>query len=78
MKYNYYFKKGNEEYRLVTLSELKYELNKICLKHTYINEWISIGMTDLKYVEKVIREIKKGTHYVFSNNASCYAKKVVR
>ena len=79
MKYNYYFKKGNEQYRLVTLSELRKELNKVCVKHKTINEWICIEETDVKAVDKVIRAIRKGTYYVFcGSNASCYARKVVR
>lgn len=79
MKYNYYYRIGNGETIKTTLQGLKNQLNKVCLKHEYINEWISIESTDLKKVDAVIRAIRKGQHYIFmrSDNKSlcCHATK---
>lgn len=81
MRYEYYLKFKTDEFTKVSLSALRNALNKVCLKSQYINEWISIEETDLKQVEKVIRAIRKGTHYhiLRSSNESlcCYARKVV-
>ena len=81
MRYEYYFKRGNEPYKKVSLQELRNELNKVCVKTIYINEWMSAEETDLRKVEGVIRAIKKGTRYNLisdsvSKSISVYAKKV--
>lgn len=77
MKYEYYMNKNNNGFIKVSLTELKNELNKVCVEYVQINEFISIEQTNLKKVEKVIRAIRKGTHYnILSDYSfSCYAKK---
>lgn len=75
MKYIYYFRMYKGEYHRVTLAELREELKKLCTKETYINEWISLSEPDYTYIDRVIRAIRKGTYYIFSNNCSCYARK---
>ena len=82
MRYEYYLKFKTDEFTKVSLSALRNALNKVCLKSQYINEWISIEETDLKKVEKVIRAIRKGTHYHIlgvgdNESLCCYARKVV-
>ena len=81
MRYEYYLKFKTDEFTKVSLSALRNALNKVCLKSQYINEWISIEETDLKQVEKVIRAIRKGTHYyifaIGNESLCCYARKVV-
>ena len=77
MKYEYFMNKNNEGFKKVTLTELKNELNKICVEVHVVNGWIGIESTDLRKVNKVLRTIRKGTHYHFvsENPFSCYAKK---
>lgn len=79
MKYEYFIRKNNNPYEKVTLTELRNELNKICVTTTYWGH-IGIDSTDLKKVEKVIRLIRKGTYYnILSDEGSfsCYAKRAV-
>lgn len=73
MKYNYYMNVNNTGYKLVSLQELKNELNKVCVSTTYINDWLSVESTDLKKVEKVLRTIRKGTYYnlIHSDGTLC-------
>lgn len=78
MKYNYYVNVNNTGYKLVSLQELKNELNKVCVSTTYVNDWLSVESTDLKKVDKVLRTIRKGTHYNLIHSDGtlcCYAKK---
>ena len=79
MKYNYYYRIGNGETIKTSLDGLRKELNKICVTYEHINEWICVEVTDPKKVEKVIRLIRKGTHYCMMGNNnksfSCYATK---
>ena len=67
MRYEYYMNVNNTGYKLVSLQELKNELNKVCVSITYVNEWLSIESTDLKKVDKVLRTIRKGQHYLLSD-----------
>ena len=64
MKYVYYMNKNNTGNKIVSLKELKNELNKVCVSTTYVNEWLSVESTDLKKVQKVLRAIRKGEHYI--------------
>ena len=76
MKYVYYMNKNNTGNKIVSLQELRNELNKVST--TYINNWLSIESTDVKEVEKVLRAIRKGQHYLSIGDGftfSCYAKK---
>ena len=80
MKYEYFMNKNNEGFKKVTLTELKNELNKICVEVHVINDWIGIESTDLRKVNKVLRTIRKGTHYNFLHSDGtlcCYARKAV-
>ena len=78
MKYIYYMNKNNTGNKIVSLKELKNELNKVCISTTYVNDWLSVESTDLKKVDKVLRTIRKGTYYTIcfdGGSFSCHAKK---
>ncbi len=77
MRYEYFMNKNNEGFKKVTLTELKNELNKICVEIHYVNDWLGIESTDLRKVNKVLRTIRTGTHYHFVSEYpfSWYAKK---
>lgn len=78
MKYNYYMNVNNTGYKLVSLQELKNELNKVCVSTTYVNDWLSVESTDLKKVNKVLRAIRKGEHYIICMDCGslcCHATK---
>ena len=78
MRYEYYMNVNNTGYKLVSLQELKNELNKVCVSITYVNEWLSIESTDLKKVDKVLRTIRKGQHYIICTDGGslcCHATK---
>ena len=70
--------KNNTGNKIVSLKELKNELNKVCVSTTYVNEWLSIESTDLKKVDKVLRTIRKGQHYIIwtdGGSLCCHATK---
>ena len=78
MKYVYYMNKNNTGNKIVSLKELKNELNKVCVSTTYVNDWLSIESTDLKKVDKVLRTIRKGQHYIIctdDGSLCCHATK---
>lgn len=78
MKYVYYMNKNNTGNKIVSLKELKNELNKVCVSTTYVNDWLSVESTDLKKVQKVLRAIRKGQHYIIctdDGSLSCHATK---
>lgn len=78
MKYVYYMNVNNTGNKIVSLQELRNELNKVCVSTTYVNDWLFVESTDVKEVEKVLRAIRKGQHYLSIGDGytfSCHATK---